>query len=296
MPTDANLLFDSAFLAKLERLELLARKLFRGQLRGEHSVRRRGRGIEFVDFRQYQPGDDFRHIDWSIFSRLDRLFLRLFTAEEDISLHVLLDCSRSMAFGAPTKFDYARRVAAALAFIGLSHLDRVSIAPFSEHLGTGLSGLRGKQQFGQVLDCLSSLECAGATRLLAASREFSSRTRSPGLVVVISDFLGDEDLGSAIDRLRARGHQVMSLQLLAEEEIDPPLDGAVRLVDAETGDVLNVTVDAGLRAAYMRRLEQRLSTLETHCLRVGVDYLRASTMVPFDDLMLSYLRQGAMFR
>ena len=126
------LLFDGEFLRKLERLELLARKMFRGQLRGERATPRRGRGLEFTDFRRYRPGDDVRHIDWNIFSRLDRLFLKLYASEEDVCLHLLLDVSASMGYGQPPKFDHARRLAAALAYIGLANLDRVSMSTFAD--------------------------------------------------------------------------------------------------------------------------------------------------------------------
>ena len=128
-------IFDSEFLRKLERLELLARKMFRGQLRGEHSTSRRGRGLEFSDFRRYRAGDDLRHIDWNIFSRLERLFLKLYAAEEDMSLHLLLDTSASMGFGDPSKFDSARRLAASLAYIGLNNMDRVAVAAVADFTG-----------------------------------------------------------------------------------------------------------------------------------------------------------------
>ena len=160
---DTGPLFDAEFLRKLERLELLANKIFRGLIRGEHATPRRGRGIEFADFRRYRPGDDLRYIDWNIFARLDRLFLKLYASEEDLTLHVLLDVSASMDFGTPRKFDYARKLAAALAYIGLHSSDRVAIGVFADMLGARLPTLKTRHQMATVLDFLTARHSGGAT-------------------------------------------------------------------------------------------------------------------------------------
>jgi uncharacterized protein (DUF58 family) len=291
-----QLLFDSAFLRKLERVELVARKHFRGQLRGEHATRRRGQGQEFSDHRRYRPGDDVRHVDWNIYSRLERLFLKLYAAEEDMSLHLLLDCSASMGFGAPSKFDQARRIAACLGYVGLSNLDRVAVTAFSDEVGAALAPMKGRRRLNNLLQCLQALRCGGATALERCAREHAARRRAPGVAVLLSDLMVPEQVGAGIDALRGAGHQVLVIQLLAEEEIDPPLDGALRLHDSESGEALAVTVDAGLRAAYRRALARRLETLEHHCLVRGVEYLRASTAIAFEDVVLRYLRQGGLLR
>lgn len=270
--------------------------MFRGLLRGEHATRRRGLGLDFSDYRRYQPGDDFRHIDWNIFSRLDRLFLKLYTADEDLTLHVLIDTSASMGFGEPSKFDYARRLAAALAYIGLASMDRVGITAFADAAGASLPPVKARHRITSMLAFLRELRCAGTTRYGDALGEFAARARSPGLVVVLSDLLGGDDARLGLDAVRQGGHDVVALQLLGEDEIDPPLEGALRLVDAENGDELRVTVDRELRAAYRRRLGQALDAIETHCRRRGIEYLRASTAIPFEDVVLRYLRQGAFLR
>ena len=293
-PDEDALLFEPGFLRKLERLELLARKIFRGHLRGEHSTPRRGRGLEFSDFRRYRPGDDFRHIDWNIYSRLDRLFLKLYASEEDLTLHLLLDVSASMDFGEPRKFDHARRLAAALAYIGLVNLDRVGLTAFAGGVGARLAPLKARHHLMSVLEYLRRLECAGETRLATSLREFTTRVRHPGLVVLISDLMVREDLAPGVEALKRRGHDVVVLQLLSEWEIEPPLDGALRLVDAEAGDALKVTVDEGLRATYRSRLAAHLESVERYCRQRGVEYLRASTAIPFQDVVLRYLRQGAL--
>jgi uncharacterized protein (DUF58 family) len=291
-----ELVFDDAFLHKLEQLELLARKIFRGLLRGERTTSRRGRGLEFSDFRHYWPGDDFRHIDWNIYSRLDQLFLKLHASEEDVTLHLIVDTSASMAFGEPSKFDHARRLAAALAYIALNNLDRVAVSAFADALGASLPPTKSRQHMAQLLAFLAGLPCTGSTRFGTALREFATRTRSPGLVILISDLLGLEQAQDGIEALRHGGHDVVVIQLLAESEIDPPLDGALQLVDAETGDELEVTVDPELRRLYQHRLDRQLQEIESFCRRRGVEYLRASTAIGFEDVVLKYLRQGMHLR
>ena len=293
---EPTLIFDTEFLRKLEKLELLARKTFRGQLRGENSVPRRGRGLEFADFRRYQPGDDLRYIDWNIFSRLDRLFLKLYATEEDLTLHLLLDSSASMGFGEPRKFDYARRLAAALAYIGLNNLDRVGISTFSDGLGIALPPIKTKHHMATLLTFLEDLRCNSQTAFVSALRDFSSRSRNPGIVIVIADLLGHDDVDIGLDALRHRGHDVVVLQLLSEEEIDPPLDGVLTLVDAENATELKVTIDPELRDIYRGRLDRRLHEIESYCRKGGIDYLRASTAIPFEDVVLKYLRQGTVWR
>ena len=293
---DTGLLFDAEFLRKLERLELLANKIFRGLIRGEHATPRRGRGIEFADFRRYRPGDDLRYIDWNIFARLDRLFLKLYASEEDLTLHVLLDVSASMAFGNPSKFDYARKLAAALAYIGLSNLDRVGLGVFADSLGARLPVLKTRRQTASVLKFLAARGSAGSTDFARSLKAFAARNPNPGLVVVITDLLGGSGAQSGLDALRHGRHDLMVLQLLDEEEIDPPLDGALTLVDAENGNELKVTVDAQLRRLYQDRLQHSLEDIEGYCRRCGCDYLRTSTAIPFEDVVLKYLRQGRFWR
>ena len=175
--TGNDLVFDDGFLRKLEQLELLARKIFRGLLRGERTTSRRGRGLEFSDFRQYRPGDDFRHIDWNIYSRLDQLFLKLHASEEDLTLHLIVDASASMGFGEPSKFDHARRLAAALAYIALHNLDRVGVSVFADGLGASLPPIKARHHMARLLAFLRELPCAGATRFGRRAARLRDRAR-----------------------------------------------------------------------------------------------------------------------
>lgn len=293
---DRGPLFEPDFLRKLERLELLARKVLRGWSRGDHVTSGRGRGLELTDFRRYQSGDDLRYIDWNIFSRLDQLFLKLHANEEDVTLHIALDASASMGFGSPTKFDYARQVAAALAYIGLNSLDRVGVTVFGENLSASLPPRKSRAQISTVLSFLSDLECGGGTEFTTSLTAQSGRMTNPGLIIVLSDLLGDRGAQDGIDALRYRGHDVVVLQLLAEEEIEPPLDGALRLIDAEDNSTLRVTVDGPLRRIYRERLRFELESFERYARRAGIEYMRVSTAIPIQDLLLRYLRQGRHWR
>lgn len=289
-------LFDREFLSKLEYLSLVSRRLYRGEASGAHASPLRGTSPDFADYRIYQPGDDFRYIDWNIFGRLDRLFVKLFAEEEDLSVHILLDASRSMAFGVPPKIDYARRVAAALGFIGLASLDRVGVATFAAGVGGSLAPRRGRAQIFHLFEYLSAVAPSGTTELSRSLEEYSLRSRSPGLAVVVSDLLDESGSGAyrrGLLALRCRGFDVVLVQVLDREEIAPAEDGMSRLSDMETGRTVNVAIDAELRSAYRKKVTGFLGDVEEFCLGNRIEYLRTSTVVPFEDVVLKYLRQGA---
>jgi uncharacterized protein (DUF58 family) len=286
-------LYDAAFLRKLERLALVSRRLYRGEGRGMHRSMRRGASPDFADHRAYQPGDDLRSMDWNVYGRLGRLFVKLFVDEEDVSVHILLDTSRSMGFGNPSKMDAARRVGAALGYIGITALDRVGMAAFAAGVGQVLAPRRGRAQFHHLIDRLSRLAPAGGTDFSRSLEQYAQRAREPGIAVVISDLLDPGGCERGLAALRYRGFDVVLVQILDREEISPTIHGALRLADAETGRSLSVTVDSRLLSEYHARVNRHLTGLESFCLRAGIEYLRASTLVPFEDIVLKYLRQGA---
>jgi uncharacterized protein (DUF58 family) len=289
-------LFDRDFLKKLEYLSLVSRRLYRGDAKGAHASPLRGTSPDFADYRTYQPGDDFRYIDWNIFGRLDRLFVKMFAEEEDLSVHILLDASRSMAFGVPPKIDYARRVAAALGFIGLVSLDRVGAATFAAGIGGSLAPRRGRAQIFHLFEYLSRVVPSGPTDVSRSLEDYALRSRSPGLAVVICDLLDESGAAAYRRGLKAllyRGFDVVLVQVLDREEISPADEGMSRLSDMETGRTVNVAIDARLRAAYRKKVAGFLGGVEEFCLANRIEYLRTSTVVPFEDVVLKYLRQGA---
>lgn len=287
----ADILFDSDFMHKLEYLTLISRKLFRGRSRGAHQTYRRGSSLEFHDYRSYQPGDDFRYIDWNIYSRLDRLFVKLFAAEEDLSVHILLDCSRSMAFGNPAKLDYGKKVAAALAYIALLNLDRVGATTFSDSLRAFLPPFH-RRAAGSVFDFFVKINAEGATDFNESLRAYARKSTRPGLAIILSDLLDPRGYKDGLRSLLYGRHDIMVIHILSEDEIDPAFSGSLLLSDCESGSQVKVTVDAPVINAYQRRLRRYFKELESFCIEHSIEYVRSSTLVPFEDLVLKYLRQG----
>ena len=291
--------FDADFMRKLERLHLIAKRLEWAGAKGEHAASRKGFSLEFSDYRRYQRGDDLRYIDWNIYRRLDRLILKVFTAEEEMNIYLLLDTSASMAGGsapagrAPDKFGYAKKVAAALGYVGLKNLDRVGGAAFASALQTPLRLGRGRTQILRLFGFLDRLSCGGPTDLAQAVRRFGALFPHPGLVVVVSDLLDPSGWRSAVEELARRRNQVLMIQVLDEEELRPGLAGDVQLSDAEGPRERRLFVDAELVRRFEEELAAYFREIESACVSLGVDYLRTTTRVPFDDFVLKSLRQAA---
>jgi uncharacterized protein (DUF58 family) len=289
-------LLEPQFLARLEQLELVSRKIFLGRMKGERRSKRKGQSVEFADYRNYVVGDDLRHLDWNLFARLDRLFLRLFMEEEDLHVYLLIDNSLSMNFGSPTKLHYARQVAAALAFIGLVNLDRVVIRAFNDRLTQSLPAARGRRSLWRVLDFLQKLEASGPSDLRRALRTFSIECSGKGIVVLLSDFMDKGGYEDSLRYLVARQMDVYAIQILSQEEIEPELAGDLKLVDAEDEDVAEVTAGPALLKRYKENLAAFRASLNEFCTRRGVAYLFTSNQVPFERLVLTYLRQRGLVR
>jgi uncharacterized protein (DUF58 family) len=289
-----SLRFDDQFLKKLEYLHVVSKRAFAGHNRADRLTQTRGRGLEFADHRPYAPGDDFRHIDWKAYKRLNRLLLRLFDEERDLPIYLMLDASRSMA--EPGKFDMARRVAAAICYIGLVHLDRLTLLPFGRGLGQESSVGRGKGRIFRVFEQLEQMEAAGQTDLRESFKEFASRPRQLGLTVIISDFL-DPGVGgfeAGLKILRTLGHDVFVIHITSRRDRDPGMLGDVRFVDAETGERREIEVTPRLASAYVRAWEAHAAELEHFCGRYDIGYVRADAEQPFEDVILKAFRQGRL--
>lgn len=289
-------LFDDVFLKKLEYLYVVSKKAFTGRLRAERRTRKIGSGIEFADHRDYAPGDDFRYIDWNIYGRMDRLLLRLFEEEEDLSIYLLLDHSKSMTIGTPTKLAYAKQVVAALAYVGLANLDRVSIVPVAERVGERLPPERGKGRIFKVFDFLRGLAPEGATKLGPAVQEFVRMTKRRGIVVLVSDFYDPAGFEEGVNVLRYNRFEPIVVQLVDPREESPPLYGDLTLVDCETGDLREVTISAKLLEEYKREHAKFCAALEDHCTTKAIPYFKTRTDVPFDELILRVFRTGGFLR
>lgn len=288
--TDRPTLFTPEFLAQLERLSLASRRVFRGRVKGERRSLRRGHSVEFCDYRPYGVGDDLRYVDWNVYGRLDRLHVKLFLDEEDLCMHLLVDGSSSMGFGRPSKLEYAARLGAALGFVGLVNLERVGVGVLREKNTDGWPPARGRNQFGSLVDFLVNLRSEGGTRLNEALGAYAMRSREPGLAVVISDLLDPGGFETGVRALLERRFDVHLVHVLDPEEVSPTFHGDLRLVDSETGELREITVDGEALRAYRERLHQFLARVEAFCRARELGYHRVITDVPVEAFVLSQLK------
>jgi uncharacterized protein (DUF58 family) len=286
--------FTPDFLAQLERLSLSSRRVFRGRVKGERRSPRKGQSVEFSDYRAYGVGDDLRYVDWNIYGRLDRLHLKLFVDEEDLCLHLLLDASASMGFGRPTKLHYGARLAAALGFVGLVNLERVGVGVLREQVAEGWPPTRGRNQFVALVDFLSGVTAGGGTALNGGVANYAMRAREPGLAVVMSDLLDPRGYETGLRALLERRFDVHLIHLLDPEEMSPEVGGDLRLIDSETGEVRELTVDGDAVRAYRDRLHAFLEGVETFCRSQEIGYHRVITDTPVESFVLAQLK-GLVF-
>ena len=286
----ADVLFDEAFLRRLEQLELASRRLTAGRMKGERRSVRRGQSVEFADYRNYSAGDDLRQLDWNVYARLEKLFIKLFVEEEDVTVHVLVDASRSMDFGEPNKLTFARRAAGALAYLGLAHLDRVSVAFLGEGRAVTLRPLRGKARVFEVFRFLAEPRAERLTGLAAAARDYAGRLRGRGPLILISDLM-DPGYSDALRDLAGTRCQLSVLHVLAPEELDPDVPPDARLVDNETGQGIEVTGDDDLVDRYRTRLGEWQAELAAFCSRRGGAYVSVPSDLDLADLLFDVLRR-----
>ena len=290
MPATRDAIFSSEFLAQLERLSLLSRRVFRGRVKGERRSPRRGHSVEFCDYRAYGVGDDLRYVDWNIYGRLDRLHVKLFVDEQDLCLHLLLDASASMDFGAPTKLEYGARLAAALGFIGLVSMERVGVGVLRERVAEGWPPTRGRNQVMNLFDFLGRVRPAGGTTLNDGLQNYARRAREPGLAVVISDLLDPGGFEAGVRALLEHRFDVHLIHVLAPEEMNPELAGDFRLVDSETGEVRELSVDGDAIRAYRERLRQFLERVEAFSRARELGYHRVTVDTSVEEFVLSQIR------
>ncbi len=297
-PTTVDGLIDSSLMARLDSLDVLSRKIFAGKVRGERRSRRRGQSVEFADFRPYVPGDDLRFVDWNIYGRLDRLFLKLFLEEEDLTLALAIDTSASMGFGQPEKFTFARRLAMALGYVGLVNHNRVGLYAFGGDGVRPLTGLRGRRRVREMGSWLLGLECAGPTQFEQAMRTVALSRHGRGVLVIISDLM-QEGAERSLRSIAGRGFDVYAMQVLSPEEIDPGahgVSGDLRLVDSESGAATEVTAGTAVLAAYRKRLSASCREIHEASVRFGISHSVVDTSCDFNALLLDYLRRRGLLK
>ncbi|GAC1552436.1 MAG: DUF58 domain-containing protein [Polyangiales bacterium] len=306
---DGDDLFDDKFQRRLEYLAIVSRRVFAGRMRAERRTKKTGSGIEFADHRDYHPGDDFRTLDWNVYQRFGKLLVRLFEEEEDLSIYLLLDASRSMGFdvdgkdardgkltGRGRKLRYGKRLAAALAYIGLANLDRVSVLALANRVRERMPTTRGKQRIHRVFEFLRGVEADGATGLEDALKQFVAQNKRRGLAVLISDLYDPKGFEQAINVLRYNKFEPCVLHVVDPVDASPQLVGDVRLYDVETGDEREVTVTKRVLERYSEAHQKYLHDIEVFCTLKQVPYFRADVNEPFDDLILRVFRRGGFLR
>ena len=284
------------FLRKIELLYLVSKKVFAGNLQATRRAKKLGAGIEVADFRPYVSGDDLRHIDWNYYASTRELIVRLFEEEEDLHIYFLIDVSLSMQVAGGGKLEYAKKVAAALGYIGLANLDRVSIVPFAEKLFTPLPPSRGRSQIWKIFRFLEEENQGGATNIEASFQTFVNQTRRRGLVVVISDFFDHTGFVEGINLLRYHRFEPLLFQVYDTEDMNPKLKGDVELVDCETGDQVRLRITPALLRRYREAHKELLADVESFARQKNLLYFSAPIQVPFDELILRVFRAGGFLR
>jgi len=293
--TQTEKLFDAEFLAKLDRLALVTKRAMAGELQGERRSPRRGASVEFADFKPYVAGDDFRQIDWNLYARMERFFLKLFVAEEELTVHLLLDTSRSMDWGDPNKLRYAKRAAGAVGYIALANLDRVTLTAFGQERETRLQPQRSRRGVWPLFSFLAELRTGAQTQFAATCRRYAQTAANPGPLLLCSDLM-DPEWQAGLQSLLSRRFEITVLHVLAPQEVDPQLEGDVRLVDSEGGQPVDLTADLDLINRYRRGLQQWRGELGEFCGARGIDYLPVETSLLIEDLLLSLMRRRGIVR
>jgi uncharacterized protein (DUF58 family) len=289
-------LFDEAFQRKLEYLSLVSRRVFAGRLRAERRTKKSGSGVEFADHRDYQPGDDFRYLDWNVYQRFEKLLVRLYEEEEDLAIYFILDTSASMAFGDGQKLRYAKKVCAALAYVGLANLDRVTMVTTSDRVMERMPETRGKARIFKAFRFLREVKAEGTTDLGDAMKTFVAQNKRRGLAVLVSDLYDPLGFEKGINVLRYNKFDPFVVHVADPAEGRPGLQGDVLVYDCETGDEREVTVTAKVLARFSEAYAGHLADIDRFCTTHQVPHVTARVDVAFDELILRVFRRGGFLR
>ena len=297
-PTTRKLsdLLDPKFMARLDSLDLLSRKILQGKLQGERRSKRRGQSVEFADHRPYVVGDDLRFVDWNVYGRLDQLFLKLFLEEQDLTVHILVDSSASMGLGEPAKRLFAKRLTAALGYVSLVNNNRLTISLFADGLRAQLPHMRGRNYLSQMAEMLLTTDCEGLSDFEKACRDATASRIGRGVTIVVSDFLFKQGYEAALRRLIGARYDLYVIQVLSPQEISPELTGDLKLLDVEDADTAEITVSAALIKYYKRNLAAWCDELRSFCTNRGAVCVQANSADSVESLVLNYLRRIHLLR
>ena len=293
---DNPLLLDESIRRRLDRLQLVPKQVRAGAIKGERRSKKRGTSIEFADYRNYSPGDDLRRLDWNVYARLERPYIKLLEDEEDLAVHVLLDASASMNYPEEGTVDekkslYARRLFSALGYIGLSTNDRVMMSAINDQGMESFGPSRGRGQTVGMLRYVHALETRGVTDLNQALHDYTLRVNRPGMVFVISDMFSPTGYIDGLNALVGRGYEVVLIHVLAREEVEPSITGDLRLIDVESGDGQEVSMDSFMRDLYIKRVQEWRDEIRNECNRRNIQYVSAVTDYAWEKVILFDLRR-----
>lgn len=292
-------LFDETTLHKLEQLTLVAERVRVGVMKGDRRSRKRGTSIEFADYRNYTKGDDLRRLDWNVYARLERPFIKLLEEEEDLSVHILVDGSASMDWpeaGDEHKLTYALRLAGALGHIALTSGDVLTVTMLNSSGDQKWGPYRGHQNSLRLLQFLETGQAVGITDLNQSLRQYAQRSSRPGLLFVLSDLLSPNGFQDGLNALQSRGYEVGLIHILSPDEVDPPITGDLKLVDAETGQDAEITLDATTLDQYRQRLQEWQTETAVRCASRNIHYIPLTTDTPWEQVVMQTLREKTVIR
>ena len=289
-------LLEPDFMARLDSLDVLSRKILQGKLQGERRSKRRGQSVEFADHRPYVAGDDLRFVDWNIYGRLDQLFLKLFLEEQDLTIHIVIDISASSSLGEPPKELFIKKLAAALGYVSLVNNNRVTISSFADGVKTQLANMRGRNYLVAMAEFLLGADCEGPSHFESSCRTLAAGRIGSGIMIVLSDFFFKEGFEQGLRRLLGRQYDLYAIQVLSPQELKPELTGDLKLVDIEDADAAEVTISGALLKFYKRNLTAYCNELKDFCTRRGATYVLANTAESVESLTLNYLRRIQLLR
>ena len=289
-------LLEPEFMARLDSLDVMSRKILHGKLHGERRTKRRGQSVEFADHRPYVHGDDLRFVDWNIYGRLEQLFLKLFMEEQDLTVHIVADLSSSMSVGDPSKALFIKKLTAALGYVSLVNNNRVTISFFADGIEGQLANMRGRNYLHQMADYLLSAESDGLTHFEKSCKQLVAGRLGSGITIVLSDFLFKEGYESGLRRLIGRNYDLYVVQVLSPKELSPEMTGELKLIDIEDSDVAEVTVSGALMKYYKKTLNAYCNELKDFCTRRGAVYMLTKSSDSVETLVLNYLRRINLLR
>jgi len=287
-------LLSGNFMQTLEELAFRSKRVFYGGMQGNNRSRKYGHSVEFADYQRYQPGDDLRYIDWNLYARMDKLLIKLFQDESNLIIYILVDKSKSMDYGQPNKFEYALKVAAALAYIGIINMEQVGVYAFSSEIEQMVRPHRGKGQVIYLLDFMDNIKPGGQTSLNSSLNMFATMARQPGIAIIISDFWDREDYHAGLQCILQRKFDVSLIQVTSQAELNPQVLGPVNIRDIESSyamaNPLTLNLSEGAIRRYHQLVQEHNQELAKFCGSYGISYIQTTTDKPFEELILKYMQ------